>query len=218
MLKIGSKSILKWQLESIPIEHISELIIIVGHERDQIKREIENLNLSYNVKFIFNDFYKECNCGYSFSLTKDMIKGPIIYINSDLIVKQYDLIRFFNDSHNESLLVNIGASKHDDFLKGDIKRNNEMIYWPEHGYGENGNCIIVGPFKMTEDTHRLICDEFESLADQTKKQISCYGLFSKALPYKKFYGINVLLQNFWEIDTFEDIIKAREILGQTEEF
>ena len=50
---------------------------------------------------------------------------------------------------------------------------------------------------MTEATHQIICDEFESLAQQFKKQVSCYGLFSRALPYKKFYGINVSLRNFW---------------------
>ena len=71
---------------------------------------------------------------------------------------------------------------------------------------------------MTEATHQIICDEFESLAQQFKKQVSCYGLFSRALPYKKFYGINVSLRNFWEIDTYEDIMKAREIFGQIEEF
>ena len=198
LLKVGNKSILEWQLTSIPKEYISELIIIVGFQSHQIKNEIEKLNLSYKVKFIYNELYKECNCGYSFSLTRHMIRGPIIYINSDLIVKQHDLINFLNDSHNDSLLINIDDIQHDDFLRGKITKNDEMVYWPEYGYGEKGNCIIVGPFKMTEATHQIICDEFESLAQQFKKQVSCYGLFSRALPYKKFYGINVSLRNFWE--------------------
>ena len=46
-----------------------------------------------------------------------MIRGPIIYINSDLIVKQHDLINFLNDSHNDSLLINIDDIQHDDFLE-----------------------------------------------------------------------------------------------------
>ena len=65
-----------------------------------------------------------------------MIRGPIIYINSDLIVKQHDLINFLNDSHNDSLLINIDDIQHDDFLRGKITKNDEMVYWPEYGYGE----------------------------------------------------------------------------------
>ena len=54
LLKVGNKSILEWQLTSIPKEYISELIIIVGFQSHQIKNEIEKLNLSYKVKFIYN--------------------------------------------------------------------------------------------------------------------------------------------------------------------
>ena len=55
LLKVGNKSILEWQLTSIPKEYISELIIIVGFQSHQIKNEIEKLNLSYKVSlFIMN--------------------------------------------------------------------------------------------------------------------------------------------------------------------
>ena len=43
-------------------------------------------------------------------------------------------------------------------------------------------------------------------------------VYFQELYHIKFYGINVSLRNFWEIDTYEDIMKAREIFGQIEEF
>ena len=39
---------------------------------------------------------------------------------------------------------------------------------------------------MTEATHQIICDEFGSLAQQFKKQVSCYGLFSELYHIKSF--------------------------------
>jgi hypothetical protein len=84
-----------------------------------------------------------------------------------------------------------------------------MVHWPETGYGNRGNCIIIGPFKMTNSTHNFICREFYKLDKTLKKKISCYGLFSKAMAYSKFYGVNILYKNFWEIDTYEDFTNAK---------
>ncbi|MDA9651256.1 sugar phosphate nucleotidyltransferase, partial [Pelagibacteraceae bacterium] len=208
LLEIDSKSILSWQLTMIPKKYINEVIIIIGHEGQQIKNEILNLNLGIKVKFIFNELYKECSCGLSFALTKNMIDGPIIYINSDLIIKEGDLLKFLDNQYENSLLVNLNEIQHSDFIRGEIKNNHEMIYWPEVGYGDKGNCIIVGPFKMTNLTHNFICKEYDKLGEKLKKKISCYGLFSKAIAYQKFYGINILCENFWEIDTYEDLTNA----------
>lgn len=212
LLEIDNKSILSWQLTMIPKKYINEVIIIIGHEGEQIKNEIANLNLEMKVKFIFNELYKECSCGFSFALTKNTIKGPVIYINSDLIIKENDLVKFLDNQYENSLLVNTNESQHNDFIKGEIKNNHEMIYWPEIGYGDKGNCIIVGPFKMTNLTHSIICKEFGKLDEKLKKEISCYGLFSKAILYQKFYGINIPYENFWEIDTYEDFTNAKTSL------
>jgi choline kinase len=209
LLEIDNKSILSWQLTMIPKKYINEVIIIIGHEGEQIKDEIKNLNLGVKVKFIFNELYKECSCGFSFALTKNIIKGPIIYMNSDLIIKKTDLFQFLDNQYENSLLVNLNEVQHSDFIRGEIKDNHEMVHWPETGYGNRGNCIIIGPFKMTNSTHNFICREFYKLDETLKKKISCYGLFSKAMAYSKFYGVNILYKNFWEIDTYEDFTNAK---------
>ena len=212
LLKIRGMSILSWQLNMIPNQYIKEIIIITGHESNQIIEEVKKLNLEIKFKFIYNAQYKTCNCGFSFALTQDQIKGPIIYFNSDLIIKRNDLLNLLDNKKENSLLVNIDELNHSDFLKGEINSNDEMTFWPETGYGDKGNCIIVGPFKMTEETQSLICKDFNSLSPELKKEISCYGLFSKGLKYKNFYGINILSQNFWEIDTYEDILNTEKTL------
>lgn len=208
LLKIKNETILFWQLNSIPKEYIKEIIIIIGHEGMKIKDEIKKLKLRIPIKFIYNKDYKKCNCGFSFSLAKDFIKGPVIYINSDLIINKEDFLKLLNDKNENSLLVNIDELTHNDFLKGEINDNNEMISWPDEGYGSKGNCIIVGPFKISKETCSYIYSEFNELDIEFQRKISCYGLFSKGLTFKKFYGINILSKNFWEIDTYEDILNA----------
>ena len=213
LVKIKNLSILSRQIHMIPIDCVKEILIIVGFEQQQIRDEMLRLKVPFPVRFIENDNYQNSNCGFSFSLTKDQIEGPIIYINSDLIIEPNSLQTLLNDTSENSLLVNINESQHQDFLKGIINKDGIMHFWPETGYGDTGNCIIVGPFKMSHKTHHFICNQFDNLNYQDQSSISCYGLFSKALMHSSFVGIHINAEHFWEIDTYADLTHAEETIA-----
>ena len=210
LIRVNNETILSRQINSIPKQYIREIVIVIGHEGKKIQDELTKMETDIKITFIDNKNYKKCNCGYSFSLTKNIKSGPVIYLNSDLMLSPSKIQMFLDNAKKNAVFVCEDYEYYTDFLRAKYNNKNIITFWPETGYGQDGNCILVGPFKMEHETHQIICQEFMKLNDVKKNNISCYGLFSKALNFKKFHAIKIEKKYFWEIDTYQDIIDAEK--------
>ena len=75
LIKVGCKTILDRQLNTLESLNISEVIIVVGYYRELIIDHVKSNFPNLNVKFVINHHYFETNTAYSLRLCNDSINN-----------------------------------------------------------------------------------------------------------------------------------------------
>ena len=176
---MNNETILSRQINSIPKQYIKEIVIVIGHEGKKIQDELSKMKTDIKITFIDNKNYKKCNCGYSFSLTKNIKSGPVIYLNSDLMLSPSKIQMFLDNTKKNSVFVCEDYEYYTDFLRAKYNNKNIITFWPETGYGQDGNCILVGPFKMEHETHQIILSGIYEIKRCEKIIFLAMGYFQK---------------------------------------
>ena len=107
LLQVEGKSLIKNYIEKISKSNVSEIVIVTGHQSDEIAKELDG----YDLKFIHNEKYKE---GMSTSLNtginslSDNINAAIICLPDMPMIGIYEinkLIEYYNPSIGNEICI-----------------------------------------------------------------------------------------------------------------
>ena len=154
LIPIGDKTILELIIQEFSKHKISEFYFTINYRGDMIRAYFEGIEKSYKINYIKeNDFLGTAG---SLRLLPDVIKGPIIVSNCDIIVKAdyYDVLRF-HKSTGASLTI-VSSIQHHKLPYGVINfsnggRVNEIIEKPEYSF-----CINTGVYVLDSSCLELI--------------------------------------------------------------
>jgi choline kinase len=86
LLKVGDKTILDYQLESLIKHGITRLIITTGPFREKLEEHVLS-GYHLEVQFVNNPRYDSTNYIYSLWLTRDLIDSDVLLLHGDLFLK-----------------------------------------------------------------------------------------------------------------------------------
>lgn len=94
------ETILSRQLHQLSEIGIEEVIITTGYKSDELVSYCNNLNLSIDIKYIFNEKYSETNYIYSMYLAREELDDDIVLMHGDLVFENVvlDKVAFSKDS------------------------------------------------------------------------------------------------------------------------
>ena len=197
-----------------------EFIFILGSKHSLLKEAIEKTIKNKKI-FLYNEKFKETNCGYSLSKALPLIKGNWIYINSDLIFEKNISIKLKKYFGENKICVNFG--KQTDLHKFSIKDDVFIKDWYPFDFGQTSQMKfnflpkpdgeIVGPLLVNKSIAEDLIYKFKSLSYSEKVKISCYTLFS-LINNGQFSTIDIT-ENLWqEVDTVEDFRIAENLIQE----
>mgnify|MGYP001484932625 CR=1 FL=1 len=208
LLKIKNKSIIEYQLKNLPLEYIKKIIIILGFNGDKIKNHIDSLDLNCPIKYYYNKNYINTNCAYSLlRAKKEMLEGFII-LNCDLLFKKDNILKLLKSNYPNAINVRKNDTQITD-LQDVVIDNGKIINWSLELI--DANAEVMGPLKLSSDEARKVINYFDSLSKIKKAKIHCFSLFSKLVDIINYYPIYIDDKNWIEIDTIEDLEKAKLI-------
>ncbi len=181
LIKIGDKTILEHQLDSVIEAGIRDVVIVVGYLKNMI---IDFVNKNYSslnsVKFIENKEYSTTNTIYSLYLTREeFINDDFIYFNADVL--------FHSD-----IVKNLVSHNGNNVLAVDYKKcGEEEVKFVTEG----GRIVKLGKYIPTDEAE----GEFIGVAKFGK---NIAADFIKALEY---YSTNGQKNLFFE-KAVEDIL------------
>lgn len=129
LLKVNGKSIIKNYIDNITKSNISEVIVVTGHESEDIMLELKN----YNLKFVFNEKYKD---GLSTSLRAGIkslgkkIDAVMICLPDMPLIGIYEinkLIEFYNPSIGNEICIATSNQQRGNPVLWDKSYFNELM-------------------------------------------------------------------------------------------
>ena len=211
LLKIKNKPIIEYQLESLPLEYIKKIIVILGFNGDKIKNHIESLDLNYPVKYYYNENYANTNCAYSLIRSKkEMLEGFII-LNCDLLFNIDNLVNLSQSNYLNAVNVRKN-NKHRTDLQDVVIDDNKIIKWSLNLI--DANAEVMGPLKVCADDAGKVIEYFDSLPESKKEKMHCFSLFSNCIDKIDFHPVFIDDRDWIEIDTPEDLEKGKMIWGK----
>ena len=101
LLKINDSTIIERQLKILKELGIDEIIIVLGHKSDVLKKNLEG----YQLSFVYNDFYEETDTLYSLWCAKDFIDNEFLCLYADLIFEKEIVSNLINNNYEISLAI-----------------------------------------------------------------------------------------------------------------
>ena len=111
LLKIGDTSLLERMIINCISNGIEEFLIVIGHKKERVIEETNNLIDKYNIKIdtVENKDYSTTNTSYSVNLATNQLNDDIIIINGDNVIDHriisgllnYDKTSLVVDNHKE---------------------------------------------------------------------------------------------------------------------
>lgn len=135
LVKIGNKSLLDWQLESLKKAGIKNINIVTGYKQDKI---IKDREIKFN-KIYFNKSYNSTNMVKSLLLAKDLFYTDLLISYSDIIYKTEIVKLLLESKHKNVIIIDI------DWYKLWSKRFKEPLDDAETlSFDKNFNLLNIG--------------------------------------------------------------------------
>lgn len=112
MVLVGTQSIIHRQLDAFREVGIEDFIVVLGFERDHLRRHLENEPGQYT--FVVNERFAESNTLYSLYLAREHITGPFFYANADVLLDYRVIERIQADNAPAALAIRTGPCAEED--------------------------------------------------------------------------------------------------------
>jgi len=216
LIKVGEKTLLERHLETISLLGIKDIVFIVGHFKEKLKKAVEKSSNKFNIKYIENDQYTKGSI-LSLWYARYELNDDVLIMDADVLYHE-ELLKILAESGSKNCFL---LDKNCDdtgeemmlFVKGDEVVGISKI----HSYDCDFKGEGVGFFKLAaNDCHKLknILEEFEQAGRiDVEYEDSLHELLSQCT-----VGFESVDDLPWiEIDFEEDIERAgREILPKIE--
>jgi len=208
LLRVGDKTILEHQIESLHNCGIKDIIIVVGYQKEKIKDKVKRFK---GITLIENERYEETDNTYSLYLTKPCISDSIIILDGDLIFDPFLLKMLVKSRYKNEFIA--------DFKKEITKEDAKVVvkngFATAVGKDVNGSAVYMSICKLSGRFLKMFMDELFRLTQICR---SWYSLALNNLLNKERVHVMDSLGLLWiEIDTPHELEKAREIYKKIKE-
>lgn len=212
LLKLDEQTLLYHLIENCIYAGLKEFVPIVGHCSDKVLSEFNaSHSESISVYPIINEKYQEANNLYSLYCAKDLLEGnDFILCNADIIIDR-GIIKGISSMKNHSAIA-IDDYPYDEPIDspGILMNGDRISDLGRHIPFSDSAGYAIGVYKF----NKYLSSQFFKKAKELLEKDANSG-FHDPLPYlfDKFDIFKFKIDEYlWsEIDTYEDIEKARSI-------
>lgn len=201
---VSGKPIIEYSLSSLPDE-IKKVHIIIGYEGDKIKAHIGEKHGQIDINYIWQKELK--GTGAILDLIKPFVKDRVLILNGDDIYSKNELGKLLKHSYAIGLAKKI--PEHNKYLsiKTDKNKNIKGAAYPNKKEMKKGAFLATGAYVLTPNIFKY---------KPVKLLNGEYGLPQTILKMaEKVKTKGILMKNWIQINTPEDIKRAAALLGKS---
>lgn len=206
LVDIHGKSILERIVDSLIEHNIGDLVITTGFEEGKIRTFMEETFPNIHPQYIHNEKYNETNYIYSIWKTKDVIKGDVLTIHSDLVY-EWDLLRRVMEMDKSGVLINREIPLPEKDFKARLQ-NGKVVEVGVNIFGEDaGFCIPI--YKFLKKDWDIFMNEMDQFV--RNNEVNCYAenAMNNITDAIHIHPVYYTSEFAMEIDDHEDLEKAK---------
>lgn len=222
LLRFGGKSLLERHVERLRRVGVQELVVVIGHQREQIVDELNRIQLgeAMTLREIYNpDFTEGSVLSFRASLPElEKASGPVLLMDGDVLYPEQMLRRLVGSTHHTTLLVDREYSTDDDDPVLVPIRGGRPVEFRKKWHGEADEVgESVGFFKVAPQDLPLLFEETEKRS-RGERRAEPYEEVIRAMVLAGRFGHEDVTSLPWtEIDFPGDVEKAKsEVLPAIE--
>jgi choline kinase len=206
LIEVNGRRIIDYQIEVLNNSGINDITVAVGHLKGKIIELLGN-----KVSYVENNLYKDSNSSYSLWLAKSLISSEFIYLNGDLIFNEKILKKLISDDAENAIIIDTSkVDIYDDMFKAHLRDGRVMELNKNMEPGRVSGAA-PGPVKFSKAGRDTLFEELGEVMLTGDRHQWCYSIFSKIACKIQLKGINIAGLPWLEIDTSEDLDKARKL-------
>ncbi len=212
LLKLNGETLVDYQLKCLAKCNIEQILLVIGYKKDMIINHINKLNYNDLIKPIYNDVFDKTDNAYSVALALDYVDpkvDSIVILDGDIIFDIALLKRLLTSEYNNVLVADNTKNIEPEDCKIMVKDG----YTRGIGKKTHGTVVYTSMIKMSGK----FLEEFKKEVKMPRSNPEWYSepLNRLLMKYPKEVRV-VFTDNFLrcELDTYEDLIQAKEIYGK----
>lgn len=221
LLKIGDKSLLQLTIENILANGVKDFVFVTGYLNHMIEDFVRTNYPDLNCRFLVNSDYENNNNSYSLWMTQEVVTGPILLLDSDILFDKAIISELLNCGKDSSIAVNFTQELDEEQMKviidgeGNIARIGKKIPIPQ-SVGESIGIEIFSSYFVKELYAILNIKIIEQKIVNEFYETSFQEMIDRGSERNNIYAVDVSRYMCMEIDTIEDYNKAQLILKNNE--
>ena len=198
LLKVGDKSLLNLQIDTLKKNGIENICIVVGYLANLIEEEV-----SSKASIVVNKDYRKTNSSYSLWLARDYMHGGFVYLNSDLFITDKWIKSLLKNKDESCMMVDDLKKDNTDMFKIKIN-NNRISSMDKELLHSKADALGIGPVYFNSRDSKKLKKNLDSLIVSGEKNRWCYSVFDSLLSKIKLEPIFCRGEFWCELDTIED--------------
>lgn len=213
LIEVQGKPILLHIVEPLLTSPVSEIVIVTGYREDEIKRFIRNQDLSIPVRFVTNPIYDITNNIYSLFLGLQAIDSDMLLIDGDLVYSKKALDAVLESGGPISFACH---TKDLSEVRFTVDSDGFVLSIGKHVPLEEAFGDSIGLHLFSKDAMNALYRIIEKMVSEGLVGVFYEAAFERMIREEKwrFRPVDVTGMGCLEIDTVEDLEKAKVILGK----
>lgn len=142
LLNIGSKNILEQTIDNLLKNGIPEFVMVTGYRENMIKDFINKRYPGLNIQYLTNPDYENNNNSYSLWMSKTLIKGDCLLLDSDILFDYRIISKLLKSGFENCLAINANHQLGEEEIKVIVDSRDKILHigkelQPDKSIGES---------------------------------------------------------------------------------
>lgn len=198
LVPINGKPLIQWQLDAFKDIEVENFVVVIGHLFDKMEDYLEDHK--ENIKLVYNEDYKDVECGHSMIKGLRQTKNDVICVVGDLLFTKKNL-KVLIKNQNNCIFV---RKPEPSMLGQKVRIKHNFVDEISLGGYNSYDAEAVGPFKLKANDVTTLIDNYSILEEDAKRNVHCYSLLGLFAEEYKLIPLYVDDSEWMEIDKHSD--------------
>ena len=173
LLPFDGETLLSRHLNCLEILEIERVYLVVGHNKEEIKKYVRGLNLQLDCKFIDNDLYQTTGNTLSMVMGLRYCQGDVIILDGDVLYPQSVFCDYVQNSKPTSFALVPSDIDNTESTKTLIRSDGNIESFvtkrdltPEEKMDFNFGGEAIGFFKLSDEDRKKFIEHYENFKSE----------------------------------------------------
>ncbi len=212
LLKIGHRTIIDFQIETLKALGISRIIVVTGYQAELLENYLLAEHPEINFNFIRNPDFATTRAAHGLWVAKEYLVGPILYLNSDVLCEPTIIEKVVNHPSDSATAIQRTPWDEEE-VNVTIEGASKIVTIGKDIPPEKSSGEFIGVTKFGKKFTEALIKTLDNWATQGNTNHYAVDAINAVLqePHLNFEAIDVSEHTAIEIDTPEDYLRARRL-------